>query len=254
MPEKIDPYHRWLAIPPQEQPPNYYRLLGLAKYEADFDVIDTAADRQMAHVRTYQSGKYADESQKLLNEISAARVVLLDAEKKSAYDGSLREKDKPLKQAAALPTAQPLEAAPPGAKPAPVAKPAPAMPAHAATPVRAPAPTTPKFDAAKLAPLLLAGGAGLLVLLLAAGVGVWLIFGSSGEQVVIVDPQPVDQPVDPVIPPVQPVDDPTDEVTPISPVTPPVDPDHGNPPIDDPTPEPDPPDNPPFEPVDPTTP
>jgi hypothetical protein len=25
----FDPYHRWLGIPPQEQPPNHYRLLAL---------------------------------------------------------------------------------------------------------------------------------------------------------------------------------------------------------------------------------
>ena len=26
--EKFDPYHIWLGIPPEEQPPNHYRLLG----------------------------------------------------------------------------------------------------------------------------------------------------------------------------------------------------------------------------------
>ena len=26
--EAIDPYHKWLGIPPHEQPANHYRLLG----------------------------------------------------------------------------------------------------------------------------------------------------------------------------------------------------------------------------------
>jgi hypothetical protein len=28
MPEAFDPYHKWLAIPPEEQPPHHYRLWG----------------------------------------------------------------------------------------------------------------------------------------------------------------------------------------------------------------------------------
>ena len=51
-------YHVWLGIPPAEQPPNHYRLLGITVFETDADVIDHSADRQMAHVRTFQSGKH----------------------------------------------------------------------------------------------------------------------------------------------------------------------------------------------------
>ena len=53
--EAFDPYHVWLGIPPEEQPPNHYRLLGVALFEGQADVIDTAADRQMGHLRTFQS-------------------------------------------------------------------------------------------------------------------------------------------------------------------------------------------------------
>ena len=52
----FDPYHKWLGIPPSEQPANHYRLLGVCDFEDDADVIDSAADRQMAHVRSFQSG------------------------------------------------------------------------------------------------------------------------------------------------------------------------------------------------------
>ena len=49
----MDPYHVWLGIPPEEQPPNHYRLLGIAMFESQPDVIATAADRQMGHLRTF---------------------------------------------------------------------------------------------------------------------------------------------------------------------------------------------------------
>lgn len=89
MGKPFDPYHKWLGISPAEQPPNHYRLLGINLWESDPDVIAAAADRQMGHVRTYQTGPHAAASQKLLNELAAARVCLLSAEKKAAYDRAL---------------------------------------------------------------------------------------------------------------------------------------------------------------------
>ncbi len=88
--EPFDPYYHWLGIPPDEQPPNHYRLLGINRLEENREVIQNAADRQMAHLRTFQTGPRAALSQKLLNEVSAARVCLLSAEKKRAYDQQLR--------------------------------------------------------------------------------------------------------------------------------------------------------------------
>jgi len=90
MAESFDPYRKWLGIPKREQPPNHYRLLALDWFEEDPAVIEAAADRQMAHVRTYQGGRHADDSQRLLNELAAARVCLLSPEKKAAYDAQLR--------------------------------------------------------------------------------------------------------------------------------------------------------------------
>lgn len=89
-PTAFDPYHKWLGIPLREQPPNHYRLLGLARFESDPDVID-AADRQMAYIAQCATGQHAGLSQKLLNELSAARICLLTAAKKAAYDARLRE-------------------------------------------------------------------------------------------------------------------------------------------------------------------
>ena len=92
MSTKFDPYYQWLGIPPEEQPPHHYRLLGLKPLEKNLDVIETAADRQMLHLRTYQSGKHAVASQELLNEISAVKVLLLDPVKKRAYDATLESR------------------------------------------------------------------------------------------------------------------------------------------------------------------
>jgi hypothetical protein len=92
MSDSFNGYHVWLGIPPGEQPPNHYRLLGIGIFESDLDVIDHAADRQMAHVRTFQSGRHGALSQQILNELSAARLCLLSADKKAAYDDQLRAK------------------------------------------------------------------------------------------------------------------------------------------------------------------
>jgi len=90
MSEQFDPYHKWLGIPLKDQPPNHYRLLGLDLFESDPDVIEAAAFRQTAHVRTYQLGPHSADSQNLLNEIAAAKVCLLDPQKRAAYDTELR--------------------------------------------------------------------------------------------------------------------------------------------------------------------
>jgi hypothetical protein len=47
----FDPYHKWLGIPPKDQPPHHYRLLSLDLFESDPEVIDAAANRQMAYVQ-----------------------------------------------------------------------------------------------------------------------------------------------------------------------------------------------------------
>ncbi len=91
MPDDFDPYYTWLAIPPDEQPPTLYRLLGVRTFEDNPEVIENVADQRMAFLRTLQSGKRSDLSEKLLNEISAARLCLLNEQKKADYDAKLRE-------------------------------------------------------------------------------------------------------------------------------------------------------------------
>jgi hypothetical protein len=93
MSEPFDPYRKWLGIPPKDSAgggPNHYRLLGIATFESDPDVIENAAARQMAHVRTYKNSKHAALSQRILTELSAAKLCLLTPDHKQAYDAQLR--------------------------------------------------------------------------------------------------------------------------------------------------------------------
>jgi hypothetical protein len=87
----FDAYYKWLGILPAEQPPNHYRLLGIALFEADPEVIAAAADRQMGHVKSFAAGQYAAQSQSLLNELARARVTLLNSRQKAEYDRRLQQ-------------------------------------------------------------------------------------------------------------------------------------------------------------------
>jgi hypothetical protein len=73
---EFDPYHVWLGIPPEEQPPNYYRLLGIKSFEDAPAVIENAADRQMGHLHRYESGEHGEQVAKLMSEVSRARRLL----------------------------------------------------------------------------------------------------------------------------------------------------------------------------------
>jgi preprotein translocase subunit Sss1 len=91
----FDPYHKWLGIPKTERPISKYRLLALADFEVDRDVISTAAERQTVFLRTLQAGEHAVLVADLLNEVSQARVTLLNADQKAEYDEQLRKQQAP---------------------------------------------------------------------------------------------------------------------------------------------------------------
>ncbi|MCG8586570.1 MAG: hypothetical protein MI757_17850 [Pirellulales bacterium] len=129
MPEEFDPYQQWLGIAKHEQPANYYRLLGVAELMDDIEAIGNAADRQMNFVRTFQLGKHAEDSQRVLRELAKVKLCLLNPEAKAEYDQQLREANRP-----------PTPAAP--APPKPVAPPPPAPTVAPAQPV----PVEPAFE------------------------------------------------------------------------------------------------------------
>jgi len=88
--EAFDPYHIWLAIPPEKQPPNHYDLLGIPLFESNDEVISFAADQRMGHLRNLAASTHSEQSQKLLNEVAAAKICLLNKQTKSAYDAGLQ--------------------------------------------------------------------------------------------------------------------------------------------------------------------
>ena len=99
----FDPYLKWLGIHTKDQPPNHYRLLGVELFEPDPDVISNAADARMLLVKTFQSGSNSALSQQILNELAAAKVCLLNARQRAAYDANLQRQVQP-----ALPVPLPL--------------------------------------------------------------------------------------------------------------------------------------------------
>ncbi|MEX2175616.1 MAG: hypothetical protein WD872_14730, partial [Pirellulaceae bacterium] len=239
MSDQFDPYHVWLGIPREEQPPNHYRLLGLRLYEADADAIGNALDQRRAYLRTLQTGKRSALSQKLLNEVSAAGVILLEEARKQEYDRQLRAKEaaaKPPARKLPLPTARPLESAvaasviplsasgslPPSQAYAPpplstlppqtgapqtgapqTGEPAP-VPAFVAPVTTHFATSSPvaKYKRRRSAGGLLVGVvlAGCLLALLATAVGVFWVIRDSGNEIAV-NPRPPVANVDPAVDP-----------------------------------------------------
>ena len=86
----FDPYHLWLHIPPEEQPPDHYRLLGINLFEPNLNVIKNAADARIANVRQFQTGQHTQDARKICTEIAEASACLLSRERKSDYDAMMR--------------------------------------------------------------------------------------------------------------------------------------------------------------------
>ena len=66
--------------------------MGLELFEADREVIESVSLQQIAHIRTFAIGSNSERSQLLLNELSAARLTLLNAVQKADYDQELRQR------------------------------------------------------------------------------------------------------------------------------------------------------------------
>lgn len=153
MADDFNPYYTWLGIPLAEQPPNHYRLLGLAPFEPDPQVIAHSADRYLGYVRTLKTGPQAAIAQKILNELTAAKRCLLETEKRAEYDARLRASlppapaPTPAAPAAAGAPAW-LKSATPAAVPAPqpvLAPVRPISPLEAKAPVKRKAPVEPRL-------------------------------------------------------------------------------------------------------------
>jgi hypothetical protein len=139
----FDPYLNWLGIPAHEQPPNFYRLLGVVLFESTPTVIEQAADRQSLTVGAYQGGPQAELCQRVLSEIAMARYNLLDPQQKASYDAYLQEQlahrgeravaaPPPPTIAGRMPSAppQPQYGPPPSYAPQPMPQPLPSQPVY----------------------------------------------------------------------------------------------------------------------------
>lgn len=85
----FDPYERWLGIPKDERPVDYYRLLDLDLDEKDPEVIQDAADRQADLVTSHQGGPHDKVCKRLLAEIDKAVDTLLSPARRKAYKAKL---------------------------------------------------------------------------------------------------------------------------------------------------------------------
>ena len=135
MADDFDPYYTWLGIPPEEQPADHYRLLGVRRFESNADVITNAMDQRMHYLRSLQVGKRSALSQKILNEVSSAGVVLLDPKRRAEYDQQLKAKE--AKETKAASASGVAAAAAPGAAGGKVVRP---LPVAASLPKAAPLP------------------------------------------------------------------------------------------------------------------
>jgi hypothetical protein len=82
----FDPYHIWLEISPDQQPPTPHRLLGIAPDETDKETIREAALQRNAFIRQFSLGKQGKIAERLLNEIAAARDNILAGNVQTAVE------------------------------------------------------------------------------------------------------------------------------------------------------------------------
>jgi len=92
MPTEFDPYLTWLGIQSTERPLDHYALLGLTRFESSEKLIDQHSVQRIELLQDIATGSDQVElSQRILNEISAARICLLDRGKRAKYDLQLKK-------------------------------------------------------------------------------------------------------------------------------------------------------------------
>ena len=87
-----DPYQELLGIPPEEQPADAYRLLGLARYTKDDDMVRAAVAHRISGLKAEERPEFKEAAERLVHEVEAAGELLRDAAHREAYDAKLRDK------------------------------------------------------------------------------------------------------------------------------------------------------------------
>lgn len=85
----LDPYREWLAITSGGESHNYYELLGVRLLESDIGRINEAFRRQSDRLAPHLSGAQAALAQRLMTELTEARMTLLTPTTKRTYDQAL---------------------------------------------------------------------------------------------------------------------------------------------------------------------
>ena len=85
----FDPYRKWLGIPSNRRPPNYYELLGITAGEKDADVIRSAIDQRRMYIRSKKGEGQDGHVKAILGLIEEASSTLLVPEFKHGYDRQL---------------------------------------------------------------------------------------------------------------------------------------------------------------------
>lgn len=87
----FDPYEKWLGIPKDQRPVDYFQLLGLDPKEKDPQAIRAAAQRRMDLLSNHKEGAHAQAGTRLLKEIRQAQTILLAPAQRKAYEAQLRK-------------------------------------------------------------------------------------------------------------------------------------------------------------------
>ena len=85
-------YHLMLGLPEDITSPDGYQLLGLEHFENDEDVIQEATLDANKKLLAWQNSEYHGECDHLIDEVVAAREVLLSPKRKAKYDERLRKR------------------------------------------------------------------------------------------------------------------------------------------------------------------
>ncbi|HZV05177.1 MAG TPA: prenyltransferase/squalene oxidase repeat-containing protein [Gemmataceae bacterium] len=86
----FDPYEKWLGIPKDQRPLDYFQLLGIDPKEKDAETIRAAAKKRIALVSRHKDGSHAKACAHLLKAIQRAQITLLSPDKRKAYEAHLR--------------------------------------------------------------------------------------------------------------------------------------------------------------------
>jgi hypothetical protein len=89
MSNSFNPYSQWLGLAGDVRRPTHYELLSLPPGEPDAKKISLAAEQAATKIRSFRPGPHASDWARLLDEVQAARLALLDPARKAEYDRSL---------------------------------------------------------------------------------------------------------------------------------------------------------------------